>query len=68
MMDAYTLQLHAAAVQEEALISVKAEGADADFSFIYPIGRLAVDGELGDKRIKSRKLGGPEQRIFYAAV
>ena len=68
MMDAYALQLHAAAVQEEALVSVKAEGTDSDLSFIYLIGRLAVDGKLGDERIKSRELGGPELGILHAAV
>ena len=68
MMDAYALELHAAAVQEEALISVKTEGTDSDLSFIYLIGRLAVDGKLGDERIKSRELGGPELGILHAAV
>ena len=68
VMDAYALQLHAAAVQEEAPVRIKTEGTDSCFPFIYPVRRLAVYGKLGDERVKCRGFRRPELGILHTAV
>ena len=68
VVDAYALQLHAASVQEEALVRIETEGTDADGALVYPVRSRSVHGKLRHQRIKRRIFRRPQPGIGYASA